>query len=68
MDLLEEFPSTEAEFRGRFADEEQCRAHLAGLRWPGQFLLRTLRREDGLFPAVEASGLTNAPAVATRSR
>ena len=33
MDLLDEFPSTEAEFRGRFADEERCRAHLARLKW-----------------------------------
>ena len=37
MDLLDEFPSTEADFRGRFADEEQCRAHLARLKWPEGF-------------------------------
>ena len=36
MDLLE-FPSTEAEFRGRFADEDQCREYLARLKWPEGF-------------------------------
>jgi len=37
MVLIDEFPSTEAEFRGRFAEEEQCRAHLARLKWPEGF-------------------------------
>jgi transposase-like protein len=31
------FPSTEAEFRACFAEEAQCRAYLAQLRWPGGF-------------------------------
>ena len=31
------FPSTEAEFRTCFADEEQCRAYLARLKWPEGF-------------------------------
>jgi len=37
MDLIDEFPSTEAEFRGRFADEDQCRAYLARWKWPEGF-------------------------------
>ena len=31
------FPSTEAEFRACFADEEHCRADLARLKWPEGF-------------------------------
>jgi transposase-like protein len=31
------FPSSETEFRGRFADEDQCRAYLARLKWPEGF-------------------------------
>jgi transposase-like protein len=31
------FPSTEAEFRACFADEEQCRAYLVRLKWPQGF-------------------------------
>ena len=31
---LSSFPSSEAEFRGRFADEDHCREHLARLKWP----------------------------------
>jgi hypothetical protein len=37
MDLIDEFRSTEAEFRSRFADEEQCRTYLARLKWPEGF-------------------------------
>src|SRR5512132_582523 len=33
MDVCE-FPSSEAEFRGRFADEDHCREYLARLKWP----------------------------------
>ena len=36
MDLAE-FPSSEAEFRACFADEDQCRAYLARLKWPEGF-------------------------------
>jgi transposase-like protein len=36
MDLLE-FPSTEAEFRGRFANDDPCREYLARLKWPEGF-------------------------------
>jgi transposase-like protein len=31
------FPSTEAQFRACFADEDQCRAYLARLKWPEGF-------------------------------
>jgi DNA-directed RNA polymerase subunit RPC12/RpoP len=31
---LSEFPSTEAEFRARFANNNQCREYLARLKWP----------------------------------
>jgi hypothetical protein len=34
---LSEFPSTEAEFRARFADDNQCREYLARLKWPEGF-------------------------------
>ena len=34
---LSSFPSSEAEFRGRFADEDHCREHLARLKWPEGF-------------------------------
>ncbi len=36
MELLA-FPSTEAEFRACFADEERCRTYLAWLKWPEGF-------------------------------
>jgi hypothetical protein len=31
---LSEFPSSEAEFRARFADNDRCREYLARLKWP----------------------------------
>ena len=34
---LSSFPSSEAEFRGRFADEDHCREYLARLKWPEGF-------------------------------
>src|SRR5512144_623377 len=34
---VSEFPSSEAEFRGRFTDEDQCRVYLARLKWPEGF-------------------------------
>jgi transposase-like protein len=34
---VSEFPSSEAEFRGRFADEDHCREYLARLKWPEGF-------------------------------
>ena len=34
---LSEFPSTEAEFRARFANNNQCREYLARLKWPEGF-------------------------------
>lgn len=36
MDLIA-FPSTEAEFRTRFADEDRCRDYLTRLKWPDGF-------------------------------
>src|SRR5512133_351606 len=36
MDVCE-FPSSEAEFRGRFPDEDHCREYLARLKWPEGF-------------------------------
>ena len=35
--VLLAFPSTEAEFRACFADEDQCREYLARLKWPEGF-------------------------------
>ena len=34
---VSEFPSSESEFRGRFADEDHCREYLARLKWPEGF-------------------------------
>lgn len=34
---MEDYPRTLAEFEGRFATEEACRAYLAQLRWPDGF-------------------------------
>src|SRR5512134_3815770 len=52
------FPSTEAEFRACFADEDQCRAYLARLKWPEGFRCAcALRWRDRLLPAIEAGGL-----------
>src|SRR5512143_3404058 len=34
---VSEFPSSEAEFRGRFTDEDHCREYLARLKWPEGF-------------------------------
>src|SRR5512132_184739 len=34
---VSEFPSGEAEFRGRFADDNRCREYLARLKWPEGF-------------------------------
>src|SRR5512144_627030 len=34
---VSEFPSSEAEFRGRFADDNRCREYLARLKWPEGF-------------------------------
>ena len=34
---LSEFPSSEAEFRARFADNDRCREYLARLKWPEGF-------------------------------
>ena len=34
---LSGFPNTEAEFRARFADDNQCREYLARLKWPEGF-------------------------------
>ena len=34
---VSEFPSSEAEFRGRFADEDHCREYLARLKLPEGF-------------------------------
>ena len=34
---LSGFPSSEAEFRGRFADNDRCREYLARLKWPEGF-------------------------------
>src|SRR5512133_2380855 len=34
---VSEFPSNEAEFRGRFADDNRCREYLARLKWPEGF-------------------------------
>src|SRR5512132_832771 len=34
---VSEFPSSEAEFRGRFADDNQCREYLARRKWPEDF-------------------------------
>jgi transposase-like protein len=36
MELIE-FPSSEAEFRSRFADEDRCREHLTRRKWPEGF-------------------------------
>src|SRR5512143_2626559 len=54
---VSEFPSSEAEFRGRFADEDHCREYLARLKWPGGLPLRPLRGWQGVFSAVEAGSL-----------
>ena len=77
------FPSTEAEFRACFADEAQCRAYLAQLRWPGGFRCAHcggqtayFLRSKALSPPsrwlwtkpISAGWSTNAPAVAGRSR
>src|SRR5512147_3088535 len=34
---VSEFPSSEAEFRARFADNDRCREYLARLKWPEGF-------------------------------
>ena len=34
---LSGFPSSEAEFRARFADNDRCREYLARLKWPEGF-------------------------------
>ena len=35
---MEDYPRTLAEFEARFATEEACRAYLAKLRWPTEFI------------------------------
>jgi transposase-like protein len=50
MELLA-FPSTEAEFRACFADEERCREYLARLKWPEGFRCAHCSGEKAYFVA-----------------
>ena len=43
------FPSTEAQFRACFADEDQCRAYLARLKWPEGFCCAHCGGETAYF-------------------
>src|SRR5512144_2965864 len=46
---VSEFPSSEAEFRGRFADDNRCREYLARLKWPEGFRCAHCAGDRGYF-------------------